>query len=112
MIIWFKGIDGCGKTTQIKMLIERLRQDGYDSEVVKHPGQTKFGQEIRNLILHGTQPKSSIAHRLLFWADFAETTAHYYKDKRMLIFDRHPYFSDYAYGLGLNNNQDEAKALG
>ena len=82
----------------------------YHPSLIKHPGQTKFGQEIRNLILNGTQPKADIAHRLLFWADYAETMK-CYENEDLLILDRHPYSSDYAYGYGLSENDKDAIAM-
>jgi dTMP kinase len=66
LTICFEGIDGCGKSTQAKMLEKALQEMGYYPCLLNHPGQTKFGQEIKNLILNGTQPKADIAHRLLF----------------------------------------------
>ena len=101
MIICFEGIDGCGKSTQVRLLTEKLRREGRKVEIVKHPGQTEFGQEVRRLILEGVQPRSDLAHRLLFWADLAETAEAYKKNVDFLIFDRHPQFSNYAYGAGM-----------
>jgi len=67
MYILFEGIDGCGKTTQIELLKERLR----DVIVTKEPGGTDFGRKARELLLH-TEIKSPKAELLLFLADRAE----------------------------------------
>ena len=100
VIVCFEGIDGCGKSTQIKMLSDALTKKGIPHQVIKHPGQTEFGKQLRELILRGVQPTSDTAHRLLFWADLAETVNRY-KANQLLIFDRHPSYSNYAYGSGM-----------
>lgn len=100
MIVCFEGIDGCGKSTQIKMLSDALTKKNIPHQVIKHPGQTEFGRQLRELILHGVQPTSDTAHRLLFWADLVETLNRY-KNGQLLIFDRHPFYSNYAYGSGM-----------
>lgn len=100
MIVCFEGIDGCGKSTQIKMLSEVLTKKAIPHQVIKHPGQTEFGRQLRKLILYGIQPESDLAHRLLFWADLAETMKHY-ETNEFLIFDRHPRYSNYTYGSGM-----------
>ena len=51
MIIAFEGIDGSGKTTQIANLDSYLRSLGHSVKVVKQPGGTPLGEEIRELIL-------------------------------------------------------------
>lgn len=101
-ILCFEGIDGAGKTSQAAMLAENLRSAGCEVMVAKHPGHTEFGTEIRKLILGEAQPVSDLAHRLVFWADAVETVTECEKSGiEVLIFDRHPLFSNLAYGLGL-----------
>lgn len=105
MIICLEGIDGVGKTSQVNMLAENLRSLGYSPVIAKHPGHTEFGMEIRKLILDKEkQPRSDLAHRLLFWADVVET-ASACKGKDVVIFDRHPMWSNMAYGIGLLNTR-------
>jgi dTMP kinase len=105
MKICFEGIDGCGKSTQVKMLKEALEEMGLKPCLVKHPGQTEFGQALRELILYGPQPGSDLAHRLLFWADMVETTARY-QNKQVIIFDRHPKYSNFAYSKGMGFDKE------
>lgn len=101
MIICLEGIDGAGKTAQVNMLAENLRNLGYNPVIAKHLGHTEFGMEIRKFILDKEkQPRSDLAHRLLFWADVVET-ASACKGKDVVIFDRHPMWSNMAYGIGL-----------
>jgi len=67
MYILFEGIDGCGKTTQIELLKEKLS----NVVITKEPGGTDFGVRARELLLY-TDIKSSKAELLLFLADRAE----------------------------------------
>jgi len=51
--ISFEGLDGCGKTTQARLLADRLRADGVEVVLTREPGGTTLGEEIRGLLLHG-----------------------------------------------------------
>lgn len=53
MFISFEGLDGCGKTTQARLLSERLRTAGSEVVLTREPGGTALGEEIRALLLHG-----------------------------------------------------------
>ena len=48
----FEGIDGCGKSTQVKMLVEYLNQSGSETIMVREPGGTKISEEIRDILLN------------------------------------------------------------
>ena len=51
LFISFEGIDGCGKSTQVKMLMNRFEFDGIDSLLVREPGGTQISEEIREVLL-------------------------------------------------------------
>ena len=49
--ITFEGIDGCGKTTQMQLLKEMLEAEGLNVAVLREPGGTKIGEQIRQVLL-------------------------------------------------------------
>jgi dTMP kinase len=49
--ITFEGLDGCGKTTQLKKLANSLRREGVDVIVTREPGGTPIGEKIRSVLL-------------------------------------------------------------
>lgn len=51
LFITFEGGDGCGKTSVIKGVIERLKTDGYDIVYTREPGGSAIAEKIRNIIL-------------------------------------------------------------
>lgn len=51
-LITFEGIDGCGKSTQVKMLMKSMNQSGDKTVLVREPGGTTISEEIRNILLH------------------------------------------------------------
>jgi dTMP kinase len=53
MFVTFEGVDGSGKSTQARLLAERLRAEGRDVVLTREPGGTPLGEEVRGLLLHG-----------------------------------------------------------
>ena len=50
-LISFEGIDGSGKTTQIRLISHWLKENGYKNIVTYQPGGSRVGQQIRKILL-------------------------------------------------------------
>ncbi|MDZ7710631.1 MAG: dTMP kinase [Roseovarius sp.] len=53
LFISFEGIDGSGKSTQARLLAERLRGQGREVVLTREPGGSAGAEEIRKLLLNG-----------------------------------------------------------
>lgn len=72
--ITFEGGEGCGKTTHIALLAERLRQAGIEVVLTREPGGTPLCEEIRNMLQHDSCGESPCpaTETLLFCASRAQ----------------------------------------
>ena len=71
--ISFEGIDFCGKTTQIGLLVNQLKTKGIDPLVVREPGGTAISENIRQLLLSKNFAEMhSITETLLYEAARAQ----------------------------------------
>ena len=73
----FEGVDGSGKTTIIERVKMSLEQQGYSVCVIREPGTTILGEQIRAILKDTNTPKTKRAEVLLFLAsraDMVETT--------------------------------------
>jgi dTMP kinase len=73
-LIVFEGVEGCGKTSQIKLCQKWLEDLGLSVSVTREPGGTDLGVDIRRLLLDKTEGKSIAARTelLLYAADRAQ----------------------------------------
>jgi dTMP kinase len=71
--ITFEGIDGCGKTTQLRNLAKSLRERGCEVDETVEPGGTAIGQQIRKILLDpantAIRPRTEL---LLYFASRAQ----------------------------------------
>ncbi len=62
--ITFEGGDGCGKSTQAKLLARRLQQQGREVLLLREPGSTALGEKIRGILLdpdnEGMDPRAEL----------------------------------------------------
>ncbi|MEM0006773.1 MAG: dTMP kinase [Candidatus Bathyarchaeia archaeon] len=105
--ICVEGLDGCGKTTQAKILVRKLRKIGYDAVYTAEPSRGKIGKFIKRYCLHGSKRISSIVEALLFAADRYEHVETEIipalKEGKVVVSDRYLYSSlAYQGAAGLN----------
>lgn len=65
--ISFEGIDGCGKSTQSKMLLSALQSAGHKTFLTREPGGSDGAEEIRGLLLSGNPDKWSAETEILLF---------------------------------------------
>ncbi|NJP31207.1 dTMP kinase [Micromonospora sp. HSS6-12] len=77
LFVVFEGGEGAGKSTQLGLLADRLREQGRDVVVTREPGATPVGERIRSLLLGqpGSDVPSPRAEALLYAADRAHHVA-------------------------------------
>ena len=67
LVITFEGIDGSGKSTQAKLLAERLRATGREVVLTREPGGSTGAEEIRALVLQGDPDRWSAETEILLF---------------------------------------------
>jgi dTMP kinase len=101
-LIVFEGAEGAGKTTQIRILAERLATAGIPSIAVREPGGTPVGDDIREILLHPEQEITAASEALLFMASRAELVAREIRPSLgagfVVLLDRF-FLSTYAYQI-------------
>jgi dTMP kinase len=106
LFICLEGLDGCGKTTQAKMLVKNLRKK-YNAVYTAEPSRGKIGVFIKKYCLHGRKRVSSVVEALLFAADRFEHVENEVrpalKRGKIVVSDRYIYSSlAYQGATGLN----------
>ena len=110
MFITFEGIEGCGKSTQAKRLVNRLRELAVPLVFTLEPGGTSVGQKIRHILLDSrNQNLSPLTELLLYAADRAQHVEEVIKpaleqEKWVLcdrFFDATTVYQGYARGLDM-----------
>jgi dTMP kinase len=113
-LIVFEGAEGAGKTTQIRLLAERLAAAGVPSIGLREPGGTPVGDAIREILLDPEQEITVATEALLFMSSRAELIAREIRPALergdVVLLDRF-FLSTYAYqivGRGLPEEQVRA----
>lgn len=107
--ISFEGIEGSGKSTQIKILKNFLEEKGYQVLLLREPGGSSFGEKLRAAILDSQTPLSPLAEAHLFASSraqllFEKILPFLEKEKSIVLLDRY-IDSSFAY-------QGQARGLG
>jgi len=71
IFICVEGLDGCGKTTQAKLLVKKLKKR-HDAVYTAEPSRGQMGRFIKKHYLHADSRGSAVAEALLFAADRVE----------------------------------------
>ena len=89
-IISFEGIEGVGKSTQINMLNEHLKDRGLKTEILREPGSTTTGEKIRDILLNSSDGLADEAELLLMFASRAQLIKEKVLDSNLdfILFDR------------------------
>lgn len=114
LLIVFEGAEGAGKSTQVRLLTDRLTSRGQDVVAVREPGGTVVGDQIRRILL---DPASDIVPKteaLLFMASRAQLVERAVRPAlmrgTMVLVDRF-FLSTYAYqGAGRGLREEELRA--
>jgi dTMP kinase len=108
VFICVEGLDGCGKTTQTKLLVRRLKRKGFPAVYTAEPSRGKIGSFIKKHYLQGERRSSSVVEALLFAADrfeHVEGEVNPCLDEGKIVVSDRYYYSSFAYqgaaGLGL-----------
>ena len=76
LFVTFEGLDGSGKSTQLRRLKDRLEADGFAVTATRQPGGTRVGDRIRALLLDTrTENVASLAELGLMFSDRAQAIA-------------------------------------
>src|SRR4051794_2392239 len=115
--IVFDGIEGCGKSTQMKLLRERLlAEGGRPVEFVRDPGHTRIGEQVRAILLNPENAEMRMRCEMLLYMSaraqmMAETILPALAAGKLVVSDRFV-SSTLAYQLGGDGlTADEIKAV-
>ena len=112
-LIVLEGAEGVGKSTQAARLRDRMAADGHAVELIREPGGTTVGEEIRAILLHGSDlPPATEA--LLFMASRAAVVRDRVRpalDRGTTVIADRFFLSTYAYQIGGRGlPEDEVRA--
>jgi dTMP kinase len=111
--IVFEGLDGAGKTTQVRRLAEHLQQEGYDVVCLKEPTDGPWGQKLRWLARQGRQEVTPATELAWFLEDRRQDVAQNLQPalarRQVVLLDRY-YFSTMAYQGALGGDPEAIRA--
>lgn len=109
-----EGIEGSGKSTQAKLLEERLRAAGHDVLMVREPGGTEFAEQMRHLVLHHPYELTPAAELFLYQAARSDLTTRVIRPAleqgRVVIADRYELSTRAYQGAGRQLPEADVRA--
>lgn len=108
LFITFEGPDGCGKTTQMKLLAKYFEKKGKEVVLTREPGGKGLGEKVREILLNYDGEVSDRCESFLFLADRAQNidiiVNPAVKEGKIVLCDRHidSTVAYQGYGRGLN----------
>ncbi len=108
--ITFEGCDGCGKSTQLKMLSAYLESQGVAHIFTREPGGGKISEAIREILLNGKNAEMSDACEALLYAaaraqHLSDRVEPALQEGKLVVCDRYVdssfAYQAYARGLGV-----------
>lgn len=109
--ITFEGADGCGKTTQLELLADYLKEKNKEVIITREPGARGLGERIRDILLNYDGEVSDRCESFLFLADRAQhidiIVNPAVEDGKIVLCDRHidSSVAYQGYGRGLDIEQ-------
>ena len=90
-LITFEGIEGAGKSTQIKLLSDYLMSLGFTISAYREPGSSDSGEEIRKILLNKELEISNITELLLMFASRSELVQSHIQNSKtdFVLLDRY-----------------------
>ncbi len=112
----FDGGEGCGKSTQAKLLAEKARAGGIEVLLVRDPGTTRIGELIRNILLNPDHDEMSMRCEMMLYmsarAQMMAETIQPALDRNSLVISDRFVSSTLAYQLGGDGlTGDEIRAV-
>ncbi|WP_010291184.1 dTMP kinase [Kurthia massiliensis] len=116
LFITFEGPEGAGKTTVLRLIVERLRAQGVDVVSTREPGGSIIAEKIRNVILDKTHTEMDGRTEALLYAaarsqHFAETVEPALKEGKVVLCDRFIDSSLAYQGVGRGLGVDKVKKI-
>ena len=113
LLIVFEGLDGAGKTTQLRLLYEYLCGQGHDAVRLREPTDGPWGQKLRQLMAHGRGGVTPATELEWFLNDRREHVEQRIRPaldrKQIVLLDRY-YFSTVAYQGALGCDLQDIQA--
>lgn len=93
MFFSFDGIDGAGKSTQLKLFVEWLRSLGHDVVTCRDPGTTDLGEAVRSILLGAEYRIDYRSEMLLYMACRAQLVEEFIRpavaSNKVVVSDRY-----------------------